>query len=396
MSLRNTHALSRRFVFTLRLALVLAGAFTLSPWSVGQTVIFSDDLSTGVGWRYSHFGGTEKPGASDISEADFGFNYASLGIPEAPHSDLGDLGTSGLRLAVNLPGQWAGDQVAAVYEDAAFFGQHTVQVDVWMNWASPSGVGSTEYTGVLAGFRVADAQGTFAPGQNGAGVLFDGDGDASCAASRCDYMLVKDGARLNLRSEQYGESAFGRSDQAGYDATNSIGNLDLQALFPSFDIGTATGGLNGSGTQPAGALGFQWVTVTLAVDPTAMGNGAGSVAGTVQVTLESHQSGNSFVLGTIDNSVINDPNDGINTEERPVNLEGGIGLMLTDLFSGAPSNPNLAFGLFDNVRVFDGLLSPSLQASSSVPEPSTFVSIGLAMCLAMLCSRQFMMRRRTR
>ena len=396
MSLRITHALSRRFAFTLRLALLLTGAFLLSPWAAGQTVLFSDDLSTGVGWQYSHFGGTNKPGASDISEADFGFNYASLGIPEAPHSDPGDLGTSGLRLAVNLPGQWAGDQVAAVYEDAAFLGQHTVQVDVWMNWASPSGVGSTEYAGVLAGFRVDDAQGTFAPGQNGAGVLFDGDGDASCAASRCDYMLVKNGARLDLSSGQYDESNISPFNQAGYNETDTNGTFDLQAMFPSFDIGTATGGLNGSGTQPAGALGFQWVTVTLAVDPTAIGNGAGSAAGTVQVTLESHQSGNSFVLGTIDNSVINNPDDGINAEERPVNLEGGIGLMLTDLFSGAPSNPNLAFGLFDNVRVFDGLLSPSQQASLSVPEPSTFVSMWLAMCLAMQCSRQFIMRRRTR
>ncbi len=361
-----------RFAVARRLALVLVGVFSLSPWAASQTVIFSDDLSTGAGWQFSHFGGTAQPGASDINEADFGFDYSSLGIPEAPHSDPGDDSTSGLRLAANLPGQWGGDQIAAVYEDAAFSGQHTVQVDVWINWASPSGVGSTEHAGVLAGFQVDDAQGTFAPGQNGAGVLFDGDGDASCAASRCDYMLVKDGARLDLSSGQYGESNLSPTNQAGYNATDLNSNLDLQTLFPSFDIGAATGGLNGSGTQPAGALGFQWVTVMLAVDPNATGSG------TVQVTLESHQSGNSFLLGTIDNSVINDPSDGINAEERPVNLEGGVGLMLTDLYGGAPSNPNLAFGLFDNVRVFDGLLSPAQLAANSaansipnsIPEPS--------------------------
>ncbi len=74
-----------------------------------------------------------------------------------------------------------------------------------------------------------------------------------------------------------------------------------------------------------------------------------------------------------------------------MNLEGGIGLMLTDLFNGAPSNPNLAFGLFDNVRVFDGLLGQPQQLANTVPEPSTLFSL----LIAALLGKQFSMRRRT-
>lgn len=338
-----------------------------------QSLLFSDDLATGAGWKYSHFGGTAKPGASDISRADFGFDYSALGIPEAPHSQPGAAPTRGLRLAANVVGRFAGDQVAAVYESPQFVGQYTMQVDVWLNWSPiASEVGTTEHVGVLAGFKVDDAQQTFAPGQNGAGVLYSSDGGGGCGSSgsACDYMLVKNGAKPDLASGQYGEPSFGLSNQAGYNNTDSNANLDLSALFPSFDIGSATGGLNGSGTQPAGALGFQWVTVTLEVDATAIGNGTNGHPGTVRVTLESHRAGNLFVLGTINNSIEQNPADGINTYERPVNLEGGIGLMMTDLFATGPANPAFAFGLFDNVRVYQGLLSVFQPTNSvAVPEP---------------------------
>ena len=294
---------------------------------------------------------------------------------------LGTRQPRALRLAANTPGAWAGDQVAAVYEDPGFSGQYTLQVDVWLNWSAVSGSGSgtTEHAGALVGFDLEDAQSSFAPGQNGAGFLFSSDGDASCDGSVCDYVLVKDGARLDLASGQYAESDFGVGNQVGYDSGNTNEGLDLPGLFPSFDIGLATGGLNGSGTQPAGALGFQWVTATLEVDAGATGNGTNGKPGTVTVTLESSRSGSSFVLGTIDNSVDDDPFDGHNSEERAANLEGGIGLMLTDLYQSGPSNPTLAFALFDNVRVFDGLGGPLATGSAvHVPEPASLVLLLLA------------------
>ena len=358
-------------------ALVSPGTGLFVSQASGQSLIFSDQMNSGAGWQYSHFGGTGLPEPSDISDAAFNFNYSALGIPEAPHSGVGDTSTRGLRLAANTPGGWGGDQIAAVYEDANFAGQYTLQVDIWLNWAAS---GTTEHAGALAGFRIDDAQSTFAPGQNGGGFLFDSDGDASCNSGICDIMLVKDGAELDLASGQYAENDFGNGNQPGYNHTDSNGNLDLATLFPSFDITTATGGLNRSGTQPAGALGFQWVTATLEVDASAIGSGTNGKAGTVKVTLESAQSGSSFVLGTIDNSVDDNPFDGENTEERAANLEGGIGLMITDLFNSQAANPNHAFALFDNVRVYDGHLPAvaSTPSETTVPEPTGALLLLLA------------------
>jgi hypothetical protein len=343
----------------------------------GQVVLFSDDLSLGTGWKYSHFGGTDQPDANDISSAAFGFDYSALGIPEAPHSLPGDPVRRGLRLDANVPAQFGGDQIAAVYEHPDFTGQYTVQVDVWMNWSPiASGAGTTEHVGVMAGFKTASAQRSFSPGLNGGGVIFAGDADSGCGTDVCDIMLVKDGTHLDLASGQYGETSFGGSNQTGYNHSNSNANLNLPSLFPSFSISSATGGLNATGTQPAGALGFQWITVTLEVDTLALGAGPNSHLGTVKVTLESARSGNSFVLGTIDNSIEQNPNDGINTYERPVNLEGGIGLVMTDFFGSGPSNPTFSFGLFDNVRVYEGFLDETLVSERlAIPEPAAIALI---------------------
>ncbi|MEQ8835815.1 MAG: hypothetical protein RID07_03325, partial [Lacipirellulaceae bacterium] len=295
--------MNRQRLFQFFAVLYFLGVSTAAP---AQTLLFSDQMNVGTGWEFSHFGGIGVPEASDTSDAAFGFDYSALGIPEAPNTNVGDAATRGLRLATNVPGGWGGDQIAAIYEDASFAGQYTVTVDVWLNWAAiASGSGTTEHAGVLAGSKVDDAQLSFAPGQNGAGVLFSSDGDAACgtSGSACDYILVKDGAELDTASGQYGDPTATATNRAGYNESFTSAGLDLPSLFPSFDIAADTGGLNATGTQPAGTLGFQWVGVTLQVDTEATGAGSGTDLGTVQVTLESYRSGNSFVLGPIDNSL---------------------------------------------------------------------------------------------
>ena len=98
-------------------------------------------------------------------------------------------------------------------------------------------------------------------------------------------------------------------------------------------------------------------------------------------------------------------------------MDGGIGLMWVDFFGGPPNPAEFGFGLFDNVRVFDGFLSGddpdidgdgdvdgadflelqrtnpaliaaweaaypgALSAASSVPEPSTALMLVLRCCL---------------
>ena len=264
-------------------------AFAAAP-ACGQTVLLSDDLSTGIGWSYSHAGGTSQPSGGDTSSADFGFDYSAFGIPEAPNSEASDTATRGLRVAANLTGAFGGDAVAAVFEDAAFTGQYTVQVDMWLNWAANdgAGIGTTEHGGLYVGFDVSDAQNSFAPGQNGAGLTLDTDGDCG----NCDYILNKDAAELDTFSGQYSVTDFGFGNQQGFDETDvntdpTKGDLvDLPAFFPEFDIESATSNLNASGTQPAGAAGFQWITITAEVDTAAVGKGSNGSVGTAKFSIE--------------------------------------------------------------------------------------------------------------
>lgn len=360
-----------------RLFLIVAVGCMSCSLGYAQPLLFSYSMNSGTGWEFSHFGGVGKPSGSDTSTASFGFNYATRGIPEAPNTNAGDAPTRGLRLATNLDGLWSGEQIAAIYEDPAFAGQYTLQVDVWLNWSTDSSqVGTTEHAVVFAGSSVAGAQGSFAPGMNGAGVVYSSDGDASCGASGtvCDFMLSKSGAELDRFSGQY-DGALPGTNRLGFDDTDPA----LQSLFPSFDISTAVSGANGSGTQPSGSLGYQWVTVTIEVDPDATGAGQSPAKGLATVSLLSHRSGNSLTLGTIDNSIIDNPS-GIDTEERPVNLEGGIGLSIVDYFASAAADPELAFVLFDNVRVYDGMLGvQSSRSKITIPEPQS----GL-LCMAAL------------
>lgn len=358
-------------------------AVTLGTVSLvhGQMLIFQDELVSDAEWDYSHFGGTAPPIPSpdcpitdgDTAEADFNWDYSQFGIPEAPNSDPGDSATRGLRLAANVCGNEVDDSIAIYHQDAAFTGQYTLQVDIWANWpAAPDNNGSTEFAGAFAGFDPNDVNTDVAPARNGAGLLYTSEG----GCGNCDYILLKDTAELDTFSGQFSVVDFGFGNQQGYDATDSDGmDVNLPATFPSFDIATATNNMNGSGTQPAGAPGFQWATLTVEVDTSAIGNGTNGTPGTAKFTLTNAASGASVVIGTVDNSVddlLDDDMDGddcddsggsedICTGEAPVNMAGGIALVMIDDFSSTASPRELAFMVFDNVRVYDGFLDDAID-----------------------------------
>lgn len=350
------------------IAVATIGLAILASAAKAQFVPFSSEMIDPTGWTYSHFGGDGPPGPQDTAEAEFNWDYSDLGIPEAPHSEPGDAPTRGLRLAANITGLFGGDAIGAIREDESWTGQYTVQVDAWLNWAADvNQVGTTEHAGVYAGFDSADVDHFILPAQNGAGILFDTDGDCL----NCDYILTKDAAELDIFSGQYGETDFGFGNQPGYDQSDFNENINIPELFPEFDIGDATSDMQGDGIQPAGALGFQWVTVTVEVDTNAAGNGTNGELGTATFTLESAMSGNSLTVGTVQNSiddVLDDDMDGdecdsssgsedICTGEQPVGMEGGISLMMIDFFGGAPFTPEWGFVLYDNIRVFEGFAS---------------------------------------
>ena len=325
----------------------------------GQTELFSSEMTDSTGWGYAHFNGLTTPGPGDTVSATFDYDYSQFGIPESPNVGVGDAATQGLKVTINDTGQFAFDQLAVFYEDDSFTGQYTIQVDVWANWAAQgaSGVGTTEHVGVFAGFDSSDVDVFDVPALNGAGVMYSTDGDCG----NCDYLLLKDVAELDTFSGQFSDTDFGFGNQQGVDNSDVGVNLDMPTAFPSFDISAATNGQNGFGDQTLGAAGFQWVTITMEVDTEALGNGTLPDLGTTKVTLESARTNIPVVLGTVDNSVADDTEDGIITGEAPVGMDGGLALVAVDFFAGGPSPANLGFVVFDNVRVYDGFLTDGVS-----------------------------------
>ena len=281
------------------------------------------------------------------STATFGFDYSTVGIPPAPRG--GD--TIGLKTTVNDDATASVEHIAAVYSGAGsnFNGQYTVQVDIWNNYVllpTPAPlVGSTEYQGVSVHHDAFEAT------PYGGTMMFDGDG-----GSGLDYRLYR-----NL-SQHFAESGqFATPPPFTSAAGGDQDNVDdyYEAAFPTFDIDSAVNNQQGTtGVQvPAGAAGFQWMTLRVEVDPLALGNkvvvGSPEVFGLVRFYLKSARSGEEILIATINNN---------NGNANVVDFSAGsVGLMTSDLFSSTVADPTYSFTLFDNVTVTQGFLAPPAE-----------------------------------
>lgn len=353
--------------------LLFSFIFAIGVSNVSAQVLLQDDLDdNSAGWVLESLTGSFGLAGSD---AVFGFDYSALGIPEAPNSGVGGAATLGVRLRTNTTGL-PRDQASLSLIDVAFTGKYTVQVDMWLNWPpDPAAVGTTIHGGLYVGDSLPGNVDPNFPVQRGAGFIADTDGDCG----NCDYILLKDRFEMDTFSGQYSVRDFGFGNQPGYDQSDVNTDpangalINLPTFLPAFDIDAATGGLqNAAAQQPAGAAGFQWITVTAEVDPTAVGAGPGPDLGTAKFSITNPVTSEVLVIGTVDNSVpdiLDDDNDGddcdtsagsedicVNTVDPlsgdvPVDMEGRIALFLVDFFAGAGSNTNLSFALFDNVLV---------------------------------------------
>ncbi len=302
--------------------LILAVSVLAPTTAVGQ--IFTDDLSTGTNWTIYQ--------DADAS-AVFGFDYSTKGLPPAPNGS----DTIGMKLEVNNNAPAEADGIVALNSNAAYTGQYTFRVDAWLNWAPSGGTpgtGTTEFLGAGVGHNSPVAL------PFGGSFVYSSEGDAAAT----DYRLYKEGEQLQSGSGQYaaGKVAASRDSSDPY-YTNA---------FPAFNIATAVPTQGSSGTQPAGAGGFQWMTLNFEVDTEAIGPSGNTTApGYVRVSMRSANSGNTIVIGTIDNS---------NGDFLPAPLGGTVSMMMFDFFSSVTLNPAFAFGIFDNVQVLEGLvpLSP--------------------------------------
>jgi hypothetical protein len=303
----------------LRHAQVIALAVvTAASGRVALGQFFSDDMSSGANWSIVQ---------DADSSVEFAYDYSLKGIPPAPSGD-GD--TIGLKFEVNNNAPAEVNEIAAFNSNAAYTGQYTLRADVWINWAlvgGTAGAGTTEFAGLSVGHDGLDA------GPSAATFIFDGDGDTTA-----DYRLYKD---VTLQDPASGQYATGNVAGA-----NGNTNPTYTAAFPAINVATSVPAQGQTGTSPAGAGGFQWMTVNVEVDTDAVGPaGVNANPGYTRVSLRSASSGNTVVVGTIDNS-----NSG-----AVVNMSGTIALLMSDIFSSVTINPAFSFAIFDNVRVFDGL-----------------------------------------
>jgi hypothetical protein len=283
--------------------------------------IFSDDLGSGVNWTI----------AQDAdSSAEFGYDYSQKGIPAAPRGG-GD--TIGLKFEVNNNAPADATGIVALNANAAYTGQYTFRVDAWINWAPDGGgvgTGTTEFIGAAVG------HGGFAALPLGGSFIYTSEGDAAAT----DYRLYKENNQIQAETGQYaaGNVAGSRDSSDPY----------YTDAFPAFDIAAAVPAQGSSGTQPAGAGGFQWMTLNFEVDTETLGPAGNTTdLGFARISMRSASSGNTIVIGTIDNS---------NGDFFPASLEGSIALQMYDLFSSVTLNPAFSFAIFDNVQVFSGLV----------------------------------------
>lgn len=367
--------------FLTRLA-VIAGCtlLLLSVPGTAQVIVEDDFDDNAAGWTFESLTTNFGIMGSDVV---YGFDYSALGIPEAPNSKAGDTETSGVRLRTNLTGLTK-DQASIAIENPGIVGPYTVEVDMWLNWADdPELIGTTIFGGVFVGDAMAGDIDPNNPIERGAGFITSSDGDCG----NCSYILLKNRFEMDLFSGQYSVTSFdneGPDNQPGYDESDANTNpangdlIDLPAFFPSFSISDAVNGMQpNTRDQKAGSAGFQWVTVTAEVDPTAVGNGPNtSDLGTASFFITNNATNETIRIGTLDNSqpdILDDDMDGDECQSKgddpasedicvnldnplegdvPVDLEGRVSLALIDFFQGGGADDNLAFALYDNLRIF--------------------------------------------
>lgn len=310
-----------------QLGIIVTALFVAGAASTAFGQIFTDDMSTGTNWTIVQ--------DSDTS-AVFGFDYSTRGVPPAPNGS----DTIGLKFEVNnSDAQEDFSEIAAINANAAYTGEFTFRVDIWSNWAPDGGgpgSGTTEFIGVTVGHDAG------VPSPFGGSFIYSGDGDSGTT----DYRMYKDSIQLQSESGQYVAGTV--------DGSRDNSNPYYTSAFPAVDIATAVPTQGTTGTVPAGAGGFQWMTLNVEVDTDSIGpSGNTTDPGFARVSMRSASSGNTIVIGTIDNS--NDYDTPF-----PVVLEGSVGLLMSDIFPSVTLNPLFSFGIFDNVQVLEGLVPLSL------------------------------------
>jgi len=159
---------------TVTITLTTGSGYNLGTVITGTNTIFNDDLPAGTGTLYSEDFDTDHtanwnafPSAA-VCDANFFFDYSTMGIPSAPHSTGGS--TIGLRMRANslALGTAAFSGISCSPKSQNFTGDYRMRYDMWINAPGPfpaGGSGSTQLgtAGVTSGTRPQWPGGALSP-----------------------------------------------------------------------------------------------------------------------------------------------------------------------------------------------------------------------------------------
>ncbi len=183
------------------------------------------------------------------NEANFFFDYSTVGIPSAPHSVGGT--TRGVKLEANVfgttPGVFSGVSVSPINQH--FTGDYVLRFDAWQNFQGPFPGGGSGTTQLLdAGIGSAENTAQF-PGGTLNGVMFAATNDGGSATDYRAY--IAPGAPLAETS-----GAYAAGNTAGVTNSSNAYYSSFQGAIPPAQ--TALFPATQTGAPAAGAAGFAW------------------------------------------------------------------------------------------------------------------------------------------
>lgn len=259
------------------------------------------------------------------SDANFFFDYSTVGIPKAPNSALSDA-TYGMRLRANQFGSTAvfpgGVSVSPIGQ--SFSGDYILRFDMWLNFNGPApggGSGSTQITG--AGIGTAGTSSQIAGGVVDS-IFFGGSGEGGTTV---DYRVYATAAQT------------GYGDASGVFAAGTAAGVrnNTHPYYAGFGGETAPAAqvalyAQQTGATAAGTLGWAWREVEIAkLGNTVTWTVDGLLIATVDATTAGTLGGGNILFNQYD---------------------------INSTVSAESTSQDLLFGLFDNVVVF-------------IPEPTT-------------------------